>query len=203
MRLGRAHKPFDDPEWLFEVKHDGFRALAYLEKDKCRLISRKGHEFSGFDPLREDIARNLRAADAVVDGEICCLGKDGRSVFHLLLFRKGLPHFYAFDLLWLDGKDLRKFPLIERKKMLNSILPHSPAQILFTPHLDGKGVQLFTAACDYDLEGIVAKRKISAYIDGADGVTDCWLKIKNPSYSQADGRHDLLASARKPPPPVF
>ena len=109
MRLTRVRKPFDGPDWIFEVKHDGFRALAYLEHGACRLFSRNGHEFKGFRPLCEEIARNLKVRNAILDGEICCLGSDGRSLFNELLFRRGVPHFYAFDLLWLNGRDLRQW----------------------------------------------------------------------------------------------
>lgn len=108
MRLSRARDPFDNPEWIFELKHDGFRALAYIEDGRCRLVSRNGHTFKGFHALCSGIVGNLAVHQAIIDGEICCLGKDGRSLFNMLLFRRGVPYFYAFDLIRLNGRDLRR-----------------------------------------------------------------------------------------------
>ena len=110
-------------------------------------------------------------------------------MFNLLLFRKGLPYFYAFDLLWLNGRDLRQWPLLKRKERLKSILPDPPCPILYTSHLDGQGIKLFRAACEYDLEGIVAKRKDAPYSDERSAA---WVKIKNPQYSQVRGRQELF-----------
>jgi bifunctional non-homologous end joining protein LigD len=97
MRLRRGRCPFDSQEWIFELKHDGFRPLAYLENDPCRLLSCNGHEFSGFKQLCDRIARHLKVQNATIEDEIvCCLGAEGRSIFNLLLFRIGLPYFLRF-----------------------------------------------------------------------------------------------------------
>src|SRR5947199_6988742 len=101
--LVRIGQPFDHPGWLFELKHDGFRALAYVRGHQCELISRRGHHFTKFHLLEEEIAHSIRANDAVLDGEIVCLDADGRSNFYSLLFRREWPYFYAFDLLMVDG----------------------------------------------------------------------------------------------------
>src|SRR5436190_277199 len=99
----------------FELKHDGFRGLAYVEDGQCQLLSRRGHTFRKFAELCVAIADSLRAKTAVIDGEIVCLDGTGRSVFHNLMFGRATSDcfFYAFDLLFVDGKDLRKWPLIE------------------------------------------------------------------------------------------
>ena len=115
-------------------------------------------------------------------------------MFNLLLFRKGLPYYYAFDLLWLNGRDLRKWPLMKRKEKLRAVIPEIPSRILFTPHLDGQGIRLFHEACKIDLEGIVAKKKDAPYY--SDERHAAWIKIKNPKYTQIQGRHELFSAKR-------
>jgi len=113
----------------------------------------------------------------------------GVSRFNQLLNRKAEPILYAFDLLWLDGKDLRQLPLIERKSQLAHLVESSNCErLLFAQHVEGEGKRLFKEICCRDLEGIVAKRKLGIYKD--DG--NAWLKVKNRSYSRAEGRHELL-----------
>jgi bifunctional non-homologous end joining protein LigD len=109
MPLVRIPEAFDHPDWLFELKHDGFRAYV------CTVTSRHGHTFTKFKLLAEEIAHSVRSMDCVLDGEIVCLDADGRSNFYNLLFRRGWPYFFAFDLLRADGEDLRDRPLLERK----------------------------------------------------------------------------------------
>jgi bifunctional non-homologous end joining protein LigD len=105
-----APEPFDDPDWLFEVKHDGFRALAHVDGHYCALVSRNGHTFQHWPQLCEELAHAVKAHDAVIDGEIVCLDARGRSNFKSLLFRREWPFFYAFDVLAVDGEDLREWP---------------------------------------------------------------------------------------------
>jgi hypothetical protein len=104
MPLVRIPEPFDHPDWFFELKHDGFRALAYVEGHRCRLVSRRGHTFAKWDLLCEEIAHSIKAMRAVLDGELVCLGDDGRALFHRLLYRRDWPSFFAFDLLEVDGR---------------------------------------------------------------------------------------------------
>ena len=111
MRLDQQSKPFDHSEWLFEVKFDGFRALAYIDGE-CELVSRKGITYKRFQKLREQMKLEH---SAILDGEIVCLDDQGRSQFYDLMFNRAEPHFYAFDLLWLDGEDLRDRPLVGAK----------------------------------------------------------------------------------------
>jgi bifunctional non-homologous end joining protein LigD len=126
---------------------------------------------------------------AIIDGEIICLDKKGVSQFYSLLSGKGEPIFYAFDLLWIDGQDLRNLPLIERKKHLARLVKSSGCkQLLYAQHIEREGKWLFAEICSRDLEGIVAKRKMGVYKDDGTG----WLKIKNPAYSQAEGRQELF-----------
>jgi len=123
MPLVSFPEAFDHPQFVFEPKRDGFRALAYIDGHQCRLVSRRGHVYKAWPQLAEELAHAVRARQAVLDGEIVCLEPDGRSHFYKLLFRRDWPHFMAFDLLWLNGKDLREWPLVERKRRLLSIMP--------------------------------------------------------------------------------
>ena len=107
MRLARRPQPFDHPDWLYEIKFDGFRALAYVEGGKCRLVSRRRHEYKSFHELCASITPHLRDNEPVLDGEIVCLDQYGRSQFKDLMFHRAQPFFYAFDLLCLNGQDLR------------------------------------------------------------------------------------------------
>jgi ATP-dependent DNA ligase len=104
---------------------DGFRALAHVTGHRCELVSRNGHAFKSWPQLAEEIAHAIRAHSAVLDGEICCLEADGRSHFNNLLFRREWPYFYAFDVLSVDGRDLRGLPLRERKRRLRTIIRES------------------------------------------------------------------------------
>ena len=94
MPLGRAREPFSPPEWLYEIKWDGFRALAYVEKGVCRLVSRNGNQFKSFPALANSLPAELRARSAVLDGEIVALDRRGKTQFKDLLFGRGEPRFY-------------------------------------------------------------------------------------------------------------
>jgi bifunctional non-homologous end joining protein LigD len=136
--------------------------------------------------------RQLPVKEAILDGEIVCIDKDGRSHFNELISRKGKPVFYAFDLMWLDGEDLRNLPLIERKQRLCKLVQRSKCdRIIYAQHVETQGVAFFNEICSRDLEGIVAKRKMSLYRNNGTG----WLKIKNRAYSQAEGRQELFEKA--------
>src|SRR5437879_7925543 len=167
MPLLKRAAPFDDPEWIFELKYDGFRALAIIEHGRAQLLSRNGHPFASFSALAESISDSLPNARAVTDGEICSLDRRGRPQFRNLLFRRGNPPcFFAFDLLTCDGKDLRTERLLDRKQELRRLLVRIPAdsRLKYTDHVDGFGVALFQRICKLDLEGIVAKQKFGPYV---------------------------------------
>jgi len=117
------------------------------------------------------------------------LDANGRPQFYDLLRRRGASVFYAFDLLWLDGKDVRSRPLIERKRLLRSIVPGQPSVLLYAEHIEGYGVEFFRLACEQDLEGIVAKAKHGVY-------GEKWFMIRNPRYSQYEGRRELFQKRR-------
>jgi ATP-dependent DNA ligase len=191
-RLTLVRQPFDHPDFLFELKHDGFRALAHIWDGKCELVSRRRNSYNRFTDLRSNLAR-LRVKNAVIDGELVCLDEKGRSVFNELLHRKGSPIFYAFDLLYLNGEDLRQRPLIERKAKLLAIIERSNVpDVICGKYVEGRGVDLFAEICRRNLEGVVAKKKTGTY-----SVVSGWLKIKNPNYTQSEGRHELFEAFKR------
>ena len=192
MRLLRIPEPFDHPDWLYEVKFDGFRALAHVRGHHCQLVSRNGHQFKSWPYLAEEIAHAIRAHSAVLDGEIVCLDADGRSRVYDLLFRREWPYFLAFDVLSIDGEDLRALPLVQRKRRLARIMPRIESRLLLLEAIPARGERLFELACERDLEGIVAKHRDTPY--SLDPTRTSWCKIKNPDYSQAVGRHELFAA---------
>jgi len=155
-----------------------------------RLISRNGHIYRSFLPLRQALAKELKVKEAIFDGEIVCLDEQGRSLFNPLLFRRGNPVFAVFDLVWVDGEDLRQLPLIERKKRLRSLVPARSPHLLHVDFLAEKGTELFQLACERELEGVVGKWANGIYQD--DGRSTSWVKVKNPNYSQAEGRAELF-----------
>ena len=159
MPLAVLDEPFDHDGFIFELKYDGFRALADVGRGCCRLISRNHHEFTTFPELCAAIGQAL-PGQLVLAGEIVYLGKDGCPRFYDLLRRRAPQYVYAFDLLWKDDQDLRGLPLIKRKRLLKKMVK-SP--VLFLDHLVGRGVDLFQAACQRDLEGIVAKAAQGLY----------------------------------------
>src|SRR6516165_9057689 len=115
MRLSRRPEPFDSDDYIFELKIDGFRSLAYIENGQCDLVSRNGNTFRNFKDLALWIGENLLVEDAVIDGEIACIDDSGRSIFNDLLFRASGMCFLCVRSALLNGEDLRGLPLIERK----------------------------------------------------------------------------------------
>ena len=113
-----------------------------------------------------------------------------RSNFTSLLFRREWPNFYAFDLLAVDGEDLREWPLVERKRRLRRLIPSVRTRPLYVDHLEARGRDFFEVACARDLEGIVGKLASGRY--HADGTNTNWFKMKNPAYTQMTARHELF-----------
>jgi bifunctional non-homologous end joining protein LigD len=159
---------------------------------RCELVSRNGQRFKSWPQLAEEIAHAVKAHSAVLDGEICCLQSDGRPNFHAVMFRRAWPWFYAFDMLSVNGEDLCGVPLLERKRHLRAIMPAMECRLLYLDHLAGRGRDLFRAACERDLEGIVAKWARGPY--HTDGRSTSWLTIKNPDYTQMRDRHELFSA---------
>ena len=138
----RRKEPFDHPDWLFDFKYDGFRALSYLEHRSCRLISRNGNDPSRFAGLSEQLAVGLDVNNAILDGEVIATDDSGRPQFYDLLRRTRGVAYVAFDILWLDGTDQRTLPLSERRARLRSILPTDSASVTEALSIIGRGCQL-------------------------------------------------------------
>src|SRR5205814_8302738 len=198
MPLLKRAAPFDDPDWIYELKMDGFRALAVIENGRAQLLSRNGHPFASFSALAESISDSLPNVRAIIDGEICSLDRRGRPQFKNLMFRRGNPPcFFAFDLLTY-GKDLRTERLLDRKQELRRLLARACAPLKYTEYIDGCGTALFQRVCELDLEGIVAKQKSELYVTEREHST--WFKILNRKYSQKDGREELFERERHQEP---
>jgi bifunctional non-homologous end joining protein LigD len=128
-----------------------------------------------------------RSLSAILDGKIVCLDANGCSQFKDLVYRRGRAVFFAFDLVWLDGVDLRQTPLIERKKKLRKLVERSKCpEILYAQHIERHGKLLFEEVVERNLEGMVAKRRMRVY------AVHGWIKIKNAKYTQVEGRHDMF-----------
>jgi bifunctional non-homologous end joining protein LigD len=156
------------------------------------LVSRRKNHYKSFDSLKTALV-NLKAANAILDGEIVCLDSEGYSQFNKLLYRRGEPALYAFDLIWLNGHDLRQLPLIERKKQLHKLIAKSRCErIIYAQHIEKRGIALYQEICERDLEGIVAKRRDSVYSSIGQ-----WFKVLNPAYSQHNGRHERFTGFKK------
>lgn len=188
--LVRVPRAFNDPDWVWELKLDGFRALAYVERHEVRLVSRHGHVYRSFEHLRVALGAELQVKNAILDAEIVCLDEAGRSLFTPLLFHRQHPVLAVFDLLWLNGEDLRELPLVERKWRLRPLLPVPSAHLLYVDAVAEKGIELFELACQEDLEGVVGKWAPGTY--QRDGRSTSWVKVKNVNYSQAEGREELF-----------
>jgi bifunctional non-homologous end joining protein LigD len=170
--------PFDDPAWIFETKWDGFRLVAKISQGKVVLYSRSGVVVSD---RYKSIAHALQTIkrDAVIDGELVALDKHGVSRFQLLqnaLNSSSNLRYCVFDIMFLDGRDLRGVPLVERKKRLEALLPKDP-HLIYSKHWPQHGTRLFKKAQKLGLEGIIAKRADSSYLSGVRSKD--WLKIKS------------------------
>jgi bifunctional non-homologous end joining protein LigD len=166
-------------KWLYELKFDGYRALAFKTGQEVRLVSRNRVGFKY--PQLADALKSLPTKNVIIDGEIAALDQDGRSSFQLLQGygsgEQGPPLiYYAFDLLTLNGIDLRTRPLIERRKALAKLLAKAPDNIRFSESLEGSIEQLLRAARQFGLEGLIAKKPDSLYESGRR--SGAWVKVK-------------------------
>ncbi|HKQ39394.1 MAG TPA: non-homologous end-joining DNA ligase, partial [Verrucomicrobiae bacterium] len=168
-------------DWVYEIKFDGIRAIAVKDKDRVRLYSRLHNDLTArFSEVARAVQR-LHCERAVVDGEIVALDGQGRSSFQLLQSSHAATprppiHYYVFDLLNLEGADLKSLPLTRRKELLASLLPPKEDLIRFSPSLVGEASQLLAEACRHKLEGLIAKQPGAKYEPGRRG--DAFLKIK-------------------------
>jgi bifunctional non-homologous end joining protein LigD len=166
------------PEWVHEIKHDGYRLLARRDPIGIRLLTRNGY-WSPRYPLIVEAVNQLKVRSCLIDGEAVICDDKGRAVFdRLRQVRHQSRHVFlcAFDLLELDGKDLRREPLEVRKATLASLLRVRLPGLQFNQHLEHPGDFVFRHACKMGLEGIVSKRLGSRYVSGR---TPNWLKFKN------------------------
>ena len=166
--------------WLFEIKFDGYRALALRGGNQTRILSRNQKDLGKKFQIIADSIAGLNVQDAVLDGEIVALDDKGRPSFQLLQgFDMGLVRppiaFYAFDLLRLNGKDLRGLPIEERKAKLAALLKTPPAAIRYSASFTENIDQLLTKVRDLGLEGLVGKRAVSKYDSRRSGA---WIKLK-------------------------
>jgi bifunctional non-homologous end joining protein LigD len=181
-------EPFDGAEWLFEIKWDGYRAIAFIDNGKLRLVSRNQNELTERFPELKDLPKSVKAKTAILDGEVVALDEQGRASFSLMQQRTGFRPggrrvatkadvpvlYYAFDLLYLDGYDWRRLPLEERKNKLASVLVTGDS-VRYSDHYEKQGKALFEMARAKGLEGILAKKRDSIYQERR---TSEWLKIK-------------------------
>jgi len=182
-----VEKPFDDPDWLFEIKWDGYRAVSFLQDGKVRLVSRNQNELTGEFPELRELSKLIKAKNAILDGEVVALDEQGRASFSLMQQRTGIRKggrrvgarrelqivYYLFDLLYLDGYDLRRVALEQRKQALAQIVAPSDL-VRYSDHFP-QGLALFDVAKQKGLEGILAKKRESQYEERRSRE---WLKIK-------------------------
>src|SRR5262245_48839510 len=175
----RAERPPSGPGWVHEIKHDGFRLMVRRDGAGIRLITRNGHDWSDRFPLIAEAANTLKARSFLLDGEAVACDRDGLPSFGRLRYRRGdgTVFLFAFDLLELNGHDLRREPLEVRKATLRSLLVKVGPGLRWNEHIEGDGETIFRHACKLGLEGIVSKRKDSPYRSGRSAD---WLKMKNP-----------------------
>jgi len=183
----RLERPFDDPAWAFEPKYDGFRGLLYVTRRDCHFRSKRGNVLRRFQDLCHWVREELPVMEAILDGEVVALDPEGRQDFRALLEGRGNLHYAAFDALWVNGRDLRALPLTRRKRVLRRVVQATSTALSQVFMMEGRGCDMLRAAERLDLEGIVAKRTTDPY--GPDTV---WYKIRNQTYTQAEGRWELF-----------
>ena len=167
--------------WLHEIKHDGFRVIARKDGERVRLYSRPGNDLTDRFPLIVEALARLRSRSCIIDGEAVACDESGiaRSIASVIAATTARVFLYAFDLIELNGDDLRRDPLEVRKATLASALAKAGPGIRFNEHLEcDDGEIVFRHACKMGLEGIVSKRKDSPYRSGR---SSDWLKMKNPA----------------------
>jgi len=174
--------------WRYELKLDGFRGMLYVDRGAASFRSKTMRPMPRFDELAARVAAELRATDAILDGEIVVMGARGPE-FNALLFHRGVPQFAAFDLVWLDGRDLRASPYAKRKAALQRLVRRCTWVSFIESHADA---ELFDIVTGLDLEGVVAKRSDEPYTPATR-----WVKVKNRNYSQALGRWRFFEHHRK------
>jgi bifunctional non-homologous end joining protein LigD len=176
----KAQEPPSGEAWLHEIKHDGFRIVARKTGDKVRLYSRPGNDLTYRFPLIVEALAKLRSRSCIIDGEAVACGNNGVPSFDRIRYRRhdASVFLYAFDLIELNGDDLRREPLDTRKATLASVLRRAAPGLRLNDHIEADGPTVFAHACKMGLEGIVSKWKTSTYRSGR---SPDWLKSKNPA----------------------
>jgi bifunctional non-homologous end joining protein LigD len=176
----KAPTPPSGALWLHEIKHDGFRVVARKDGAKVRLYSRPGNDLTYRFPLIVESLARLRSRSCIIDGEAVACDNTGMPSFNRIRYRRHdtSVFLYPFDLIELNGDDLRRDPLEVRKATLSSVVAKAGAGIRFNEHIEADGPTVFAHACKMGLEGIVSKRKDSPYRSGR---SPDWLKSKNPA----------------------
>jgi len=197
-----TEEPFSKEGWLFEVKWDGYRAVASKRKDDIALYSRNGNSFLEKYPPVAEAMRDF-TYDVIVDGEIVVVDQKGHPHFEWLQSWNKEPEgtllYFVFDILWCDGRDLRSMPLWQRKQVLRNVLPNNDV-LRFSDDIETKGEQLFKQMQKQGLEGMVAKEAESTYLEGERGAA--WLKIKTSlrqevvigGYTEPRGSREYIGS---------
>jgi bifunctional non-homologous end joining protein LigD len=196
--LPHPSKELPGAGWIHEIKHDGFRIMARRDCKRVRLYTRNGYDFADRFPQIVEAISNLPVQSCFIDGETIVVDEHGLSVFDLLRYRchDHAAVLCAFDLIELNGDDLRPLPIEDRKDRLGKLLHparRSQASIILNEHYEGDGVLIYKHVCKFGCEGIVSKRLGSPYRSGR---SDHWLKTKNPmapavrrEAEEAWGRH--------------
>lgn len=189
-------KPPSGLQWIHEIKLDGYRLIVCRRQGHARLFTRRGYDWSERYPLIAAAAASL-TVDATIDGEAVVCDRDGIANLEALRNRKNdrSAILYAFDLLEVDGADLRPLPLSHRKERLRQLLQGCPLGIQFNDHIEGDGAIVFAHACKLGFEGIISKDRTRAY---QSGLSKTWLKVKNPASLGLTLFHGPGASARFP-----
>ena len=209
-------RPPRGPEWAFEVKWDGYRLAIHVDQLRSKVLTRGGHDWTSRFQHLADAAAQLGHETMILDGEGVVLDADGKSDFGMLQKALGgrggrrFAHeaiFYAFDILYLDGRDLRALPLTERREILKQVISADPTGIIrLSEEVDAAGDDFFRIACEHGLEGIIAKRLDAPYRSGRHRE---WQKIKcvqsesfqvvgyEPSDAMRGAIGRLLLAARK------
>jgi bifunctional non-homologous end joining protein LigD len=175
------------PQWVHEIKHDGYRFICRRDGDRVRVYSRRGNDHTDRVPLIAEALAALKVKSVTLDGEGVVCGPDGVSVFDRLRAAVGRlgsrdAFLYAFDLLEIDGEDLRRCEWQVRRATLRSLIKRAGPGIRLSEHLDGDGALAFQHACRMGLEGIVSKRRDKPYRSGR---SPDWIKVKNPDAPAA------------------
>jgi bifunctional non-homologous end joining protein LigD len=178
-----SQHPPRGPGWAHELKHDGYRLQIHVLDGRVRLYTMNGADWTKRYPLIVEEAKRIKLP-AILDAEVVYVGSDGAADFDMLHSRRKdfAAIACAFDLLMLNGADLRRKPYLERKAALKKVLRHTSGGIQYVEHVEGDGADMFEAICKLGLEGMVSKRLTSAYRSGP---SKAWIKVKNPEAPAA------------------